>query len=121
MSLRCKDPNKCPNGNCIGCTNGKLHCNDTNCYPSCTGCAGNVPLVGSRLNADGDIPPSDKGKTPMTSDDVTFFGENIVLTAFIIIITFVIVGFIFYFFYIILDEKSSTKYDTSEHILSQTL
>lgn len=114
MSLRCKDKIKCPNGNCIGCVNGKLLCSDVNCYPSCTGCAGYHPLVGSRINGDGDIQPTtqpfEQTTKTTTANDVTFAGENMVFTIFIIVITFVIIGFVFYFFYGILEKKSIEKY-----------
>ena len=29
----------CLNGNCPGCLNGQLFCNDPRCYPNCAGCS----------------------------------------------------------------------------------
>lgn len=37
MSNPCAASN-CLNGNCPGCRNGVLYCNDPRCYPKCTGC-----------------------------------------------------------------------------------
>jgi len=38
MSARCADTSNCPDGNCIGCRNGELYCEDPRCYPNCEGC-----------------------------------------------------------------------------------
>lgn len=37
----CSGPS-CPNGNCIGCRNGNLWCQDPRCAPNCPGCQSNV-------------------------------------------------------------------------------
>lgn len=37
MSTRCT-LSTCVNGNCPGCRNGALYCNDPRCYPNCTDC-----------------------------------------------------------------------------------
>lgn len=39
MSSYCQDPLACPGGNCVGCKNGKLWCQDTKCSGQCPGCA----------------------------------------------------------------------------------
>jgi hypothetical protein len=38
MSTNPCDPSVCPGGNCIGCSNGQLNCNDPRCYPNCKNC-----------------------------------------------------------------------------------
>ena len=38
MSNICSDNIQCPNGNCVGCRNGQLYCNDPRCYPNCKNC-----------------------------------------------------------------------------------
>ena len=38
MSSRCVSSPTCPNGNCVGCRNGSLFCNDPRCYPDCPDC-----------------------------------------------------------------------------------
>ena len=38
MSNRCSDTSQCPDGNCVGCKNGSLFCNDPRCYPNCPDC-----------------------------------------------------------------------------------
>ncbi len=40
MSI-CSDPILCPGGNCVGCKNGQLYCNDPRCFPNCKNCSGN--------------------------------------------------------------------------------
>lgn len=35
----CSDFTTCPEGNCIGCKNGKLWCHDPRCSPYCRECA----------------------------------------------------------------------------------
>ena len=35
---RCEDTIICKNGDCKGCKNGKINCNDTRCAPYCPGC-----------------------------------------------------------------------------------
>ena len=35
----CSDKTFCPNGNCIGCQNGKVWCRDPRCQPYCSTCA----------------------------------------------------------------------------------
>lgn len=35
MTDRCSDPVLCPNGNCPGCKNGQLWCQDPQCSPYC--------------------------------------------------------------------------------------
>ena len=37
MSI-CSDPVNCPNGNCPGCRNGQIYCDDPRCYPDCPTC-----------------------------------------------------------------------------------
>lgn len=37
MSSRCSSEN-CENGNCEGCKDGELFCNDPRCYPDCPDC-----------------------------------------------------------------------------------
>lgn len=39
MSNICQDPVTCPNGNCVGCKNGQVWCQDTRCSPYCQGCS----------------------------------------------------------------------------------
>ena len=39
MSNPCSDPVSCPGGNCIGCKNGNIWCQDPRCAPYCQGCA----------------------------------------------------------------------------------
>ena len=38
MSTRCADTLNCPGGNCVGCRNGQIYCEDPRCYPNCEGC-----------------------------------------------------------------------------------
>lgn len=38
MSTLCGDPVSCPGGNCVGCQNGHVWCNDPQCAPFCTNC-----------------------------------------------------------------------------------
>ena len=40
MSNRCVASSTCPGGNCVGCRNGSLYCNDPRCYPNCSDCGG---------------------------------------------------------------------------------
>ena len=49
MSARCLS-DSCTNGNCLGCRNGSLYCNDPRCYPDCPGCEGktNLECLGGR-------------------------------------------------------------------------
>lgn len=35
----CADPLTCPGGNCVGCRNGQVWCQDPRCQPYCGGCA----------------------------------------------------------------------------------
>lgn len=35
MSNYCSDPVICPNGNCVGCKNGQIWCQDPRCSPYC--------------------------------------------------------------------------------------
>lgn len=35
----CKDPITCPGGNCLGCRNGQIWCQDPLCQPFCPNCA----------------------------------------------------------------------------------
>ena len=37
MSNSCSDPVSCLNGNCIGCKNGQVWCQDPRCAPYCPG------------------------------------------------------------------------------------
>ena len=37
MSSRCSS-DSCVNGNCVGCKDGSLFCNDPRCYPDCPDC-----------------------------------------------------------------------------------
>lgn len=41
MSNRCSDPS-CLNGNCAGCSNGNLFCDDPRCFPNCPDCTSDV-------------------------------------------------------------------------------
>lgn len=34
----CSDNQSCPTGNCTGCKDQTLNCNDPSCYPYCRGC-----------------------------------------------------------------------------------
>lgn len=34
---RCTDPVICPGGNCVGCLNGQIWCQDPRCAPFCPG------------------------------------------------------------------------------------
>lgn len=34
----CADNQSCPNGNCPGCKDSVVNCNDPSCYPYCRGC-----------------------------------------------------------------------------------
>ena len=43
MSNRCIASASCVNGNCVGCKNGNLYCNDPRCYPNCPDCKTDVP------------------------------------------------------------------------------
>lgn len=36
--MACQDPVSCPDGNCIGCRNGQLWCQDPRCVGLCTDC-----------------------------------------------------------------------------------
>lgn len=38
-SEHCQDPVSCLNGNCIGCKDGKIWCQDPRCAPYCKGCS----------------------------------------------------------------------------------
>ena len=38
MTDSCIASVSCPNGNCPGCKNGKLWCDDPRCSPQCTNC-----------------------------------------------------------------------------------
>lgn len=42
MSNHCSDPVTCPSGNCPGCKNGALNCQDTRCAPFCQDCTTNM-------------------------------------------------------------------------------
>lgn len=35
----CADPVTCPDGNCVGCQNGAVWCQDPRCDPYCANCA----------------------------------------------------------------------------------
>jgi len=37
-SPQCNNPTTCPDGNCIGCKNGQVWCQDPRCDPQCTDC-----------------------------------------------------------------------------------
>lgn len=37
-SIQCQDPVTCPGGNCPGCKNGQIWCQDTRCLGYCTNC-----------------------------------------------------------------------------------
>lgn len=37
MSNPCGDPLTCPDGNCVGCKNGEVWCQDPRCAPYCAG------------------------------------------------------------------------------------
>lgn len=50
MSSHCSDPVICPDGNCPGCKNGSLYCQDTRCAPYCQGCH-NVKIETHDFNA----------------------------------------------------------------------
>ena len=39
MSDHCSNPDMCPGGNCPGCRNGKVWCQDPRCGPYCQNCA----------------------------------------------------------------------------------
>ena len=43
MSTCCADPSCCIDGNCIGCQNGKIWCQDPRCFPYCPGDNCNYP------------------------------------------------------------------------------
>jgi len=43
MSSYCSDPAACLNGNCIGCKDGKVWCQDPRCEPYCPGNSCAIP------------------------------------------------------------------------------
>lgn len=43
MSTHCSDPVACPDGNCIGCKDGKVDCQDIRCSPFCPGDTCTIP------------------------------------------------------------------------------
>jgi hypothetical protein len=42
MVAYCQNPNFCPEGNCEGCKNGQIWCQDPRCAPYCSDCQ--VPI-----------------------------------------------------------------------------
>ncbi len=107
MTTRCKDHKKCPGGNCPGCDEGNLHCQDRNCYPHCRGCNAEQPLYGSSYNKAEDLEEqniaTDSASVPATSEN-SFFSENVLLTVFIVIVVLAAISYLFYYIYIKLER-----------------
>jgi hypothetical protein len=116
MTTRCKDPNKCPNGNCSGCHNGQLFCTDSTCFPNCRGCVGSTPLSGSRFNTDEDLQqnttPSNTSILPQ-STDTSFYSENPIITIIIVVLIFLIIGYIFYLLFKKIESEPNISTNTS--------
>lgn len=102
MTTRCKDHEKCPNGNCPGCLEGKLHCQDSRCYPNCRGCSGNTALINSNYNDPADLKEqnvSSDAATAPSSTSNSLFTDNVLLAITIIILVLCFIAYLFYVIY----------------------
>jgi len=44
LNTYCTDSFSCPNGNCVGCLNGSIWCQDPRCQPNCPSKVCNITL-----------------------------------------------------------------------------